>query len=259
MTPTDAYSFVGDPPLWRPPADEVHVSVTFTWDVEEGYRLRDAWAEHYEVVKIGGPAIKDCDRVGEFVPGRYVKHGVTITSRGCIRRCPWCLVPESEGDLKLLDIKPGWIVQDNNLLACPRAHQEQVYAMLKTQGRKVSFPGGLDARLVDDWVADQLRQLPIKEVFLAADTWAALESLKNAVRKLDFLNRRQLRCYVLIGRDEIGSDIARLCAVWRIGCLPFAQLYQPADRWLDYPSEWKKLVRKWSRPAAMFASMGGRP
>ena len=96
MTPTDELSFIGDPPLFRSDADEVHISVTFTWDLKEGHRLRDAWANYYDVVKIGGPAING-ELPDEFVPGMYVKHGVTITSRGCNRRCPWCLVPDREG------------------------------------------------------------------------------------------------------------------------------------------------------------------
>ena len=61
MTPDDDYAFVGDPPLWRPKADEVHVSVCFTWDIEEGHRLQEAWSQHYPAVKLGGPAI-DGDR-----------------------------------------------------------------------------------------------------------------------------------------------------------------------------------------------------
>jgi len=32
FTPVDELAFVGDPPLERPAADEVHVSCTFTWD-----------------------------------------------------------------------------------------------------------------------------------------------------------------------------------------------------------------------------------
>lgn len=253
MTPDDAYAFIGDPPLWRPEADEVHVSVTLTWDVEEGCRLQEAWAAHYPIVKIGGPAISGSN--GEFQPGKYLKHGVTITSRGCNRRCPWCLVPEYEGKLRTLSVKPGWIVQDNNLLATPRAHQKKVYAMLRSQGRVVSFPGGLDARLVDDWVAMQLEALRIKEVFLAADSEDMLEPLRKALKKLFFLKRRQLRCYVLIGFDgETPIDATkRLEAVWNLGCLPFAQLYQPPDNYIEYDHIWKSLARTWSRPAAMFA------
>lgn len=253
LTPKDAYAFVGDPPLWRPEAGQVHVSVTFTWDIEEGYRLRDAWAQHYPVVKIGGPAIAPPEN--GFEPGMYVKDGVTFTSRGCPRYCPWCLVPEHEGALRLLEIKPGWIVQDNNLLATPRKHQERVYAMLRSQRRKIDFAGGLEAAKVNDWVTEQLRHLRIGQLFLACDTEAALELLKQAVSKLPFLNRRQLRCYVLIGfGDETLSEAEkRLEQVWQAGCLPFAQLFQPPDRYIQYPSDWRALARRWSRPAAMFS------
>jgi len=164
-------------------------------------------------------------------------------------------VPTYEGELTLLEIKPGWILQDNNLLATPHWHQAAVYEMLRTQSRKVSFPGGLDARLVDDWVADQLRTLRINQVFLAADTEAALGALETAVDKLRFLSRRQLRCYVLLahGGETVAQAEERLEAVWEIGCLPFAQLYQPPDRYIDYSRPWKQLARTWSRPAAMAA------
>jgi len=56
-TPADRLAFVGDPPQVppAPPAAEVHISVTFTWDREEAERLRKAWGQFYEVVKIGGP------------------------------------------------------------------------------------------------------------------------------------------------------------------------------------------------------------
>ncbi len=40
LTPTDSMSFIGDPPTILPEADEVHVSVTFTWDINEGHLLK---------------------------------------------------------------------------------------------------------------------------------------------------------------------------------------------------------------------------
>lgn len=254
LTPEDSFAFIGDPPLWRPKADEVHISIAFTWDIEEGYRLREAWAAHYPIVKIGGPAIAPPEN--GFEPGMYVKHGVTFTSRGCPHRCPWCLVPKREGSLRLLKIQPGWNIQDNNLLATPQRHQERVYAMLRSQRRKAIFAGGLETERIDDWVAKQLRRLHIGQIFLACDTASALGPLERAVARLPFLNRRQLRCYVLIGFREgetIDEAEKRLEAVWQIGCLPFAQLFQPPDRYIKYPADWRNLARRWSRPAIMFS------
>lgn len=252
MTPTDEYSFVGDITMFASmiEADEVHISVTFTWDIEEGYRLKEEWSEYFPVVKIGGPAFGD--RGGWFIPGRYIKNGVTFTSRGCFNRCPWCLV---KTDLKLLDIKPGYIVQDDNLLQCPKPHIEQVFSMLRSQKRGIKFSGGLEAGLVDDYVVDLLKSVSIKEIYLAADSIASLKPLKKAVEKLPYLGRDKLRCYTLLGfnGETIEQAEDRLEQVWEIGCMPFAQLYQPPDKYIDYPIEWRRLSRTWSRPAAMRA------
>lgn len=253
MTPRDEYVFVGDPPLWRPPASEVHISVAFTWDIEKASRLALAWGQYGYKIKVGGPAFGDLR--DSFTPGFYIQPGVTFTSRGCDNNCPWCLVPANEGGLRLLEIKPGHIIQDNNLLQTGRAHMSKVFAMLKAQPRGAKFSGGLDSELVTDWVADELRGLRVDKVFLSADTEDRLSHLWLAVHKLRFLPRRKLRCYVLLAYENETLEWARdrLEAVWQIGCLPFAQLYQPPQGYIRYNDDWKALARTWSRPAAMFA------
>lgn len=243
FNPVDEMAFVGSPPSARPEADEVHISVSFTWDIARAEQLASEWQAYYPVVKLGGPAI---DGEGdEFTPGVYVKQGVTFTSRGCPNNCSFCLV---NGSLRLLEIKPGHIIQDNNILATGKQHMSQVFEMLRRQKNRASFSGGLQSSLVDDWVADQFRTLRIEQVFLAADTPASLEPLRYAVDKLAFLGRNKLRCYVMIGRESMEQAEHRLKQVWNIGCLPFAQLYQPPER-IEYSKDWKDLARAWSRPA----------
>lgn len=253
-TPDDGLTHIGWPPMVIPICTQVHVSVTFTWDVPLAVQLRDAWQQAVNVpVYIGGPALGSG---GPFLPGKYVREGIVFTSRGCNFACPWCLVREREGPLTLLPISPGHIIQDNNFLLCPTPHRHAVYAMLREQPRAAVFAGGLDARLVTDEIAEELRHVRIAEVFLACDSDAALPILERAVEKLAFLKRRQLRCYVLCAYNgqTIAEARARLEQVWRIGCLPFAQLYQPSDRYITYSVEWKRFIREWSRPAAMFAA-----
>lgn len=255
LTPTDELAFVGDPPLFRPEADEVHVSCAFTWDIPEARRLAAAWGHYYPTVRIGGPALDS--HPNGFVPGMYVRQGVTFTSRGCNNRCPWCLVPRREGQLREYEtFSAGWIINDNNFLQCSREHRLRVYAMLERQKRGAVFAGGIDARLVDDEVAAEFRSIRIRELFLAADTAGSLRALDQAVNRLHYLGRQKLRCYVLcgFGGETIEQAEQRLEACWQIGVLPFAQLYQPATGWIEYDKEWRALQRKWSRPAAMYAA-----
>lgn len=253
-TPIDSLAFVGDPPLTRPPGEIVLVSVTFTWDIPEGKRLAEAWGQYYAKVELGGPAFGDAGN--GFTAGCFVKPGITFTSRGCNNACPWCLVPEREGPLRELDnIEPGYIIQDNNFLQCSEPHRQRVYSMLRRQRKAAMFAGGLDARLLTENIAEELRGIRINCVFLAADT-DDLAPLRRAIYRLSFLRRRQLRCYVLCGFDgqKIEDAEARLERVWELGAMPFAQLYRPPDQEIAYSREWRALARKWSRPAAMMAT-----
>jgi hypothetical protein len=232
----------------------VHISVTFSWDIKEGRRLLDAWGKYYSDVKLGGPAFGNSN--GRFIPGKYIKYGVTFTTRGCDNQCPWCLVPSREGELiELEDFAPGYIIQDNNLLQASRNHISRVFDMLKAQHKAAIFAGGLQASLIDDWFVEKLRTIRVDYLFLAADTMSALRPLERAIDKLRFFDRRKLRVYTMIGLNEtIEQATERLEIIWEIGGMPFAQLYQPADRFIDYPQTWKQLARTWSRPAAMISS-----
>ena len=172
-----------------------------------------------------------------------------------VHNCPWCLVPQTEGKLRTLpDIAPGNVVQDNNLLMCGREHMTRVFDMLKQQPYAARFTGGIDADLVDDWFAEQVKGLRIEELWLAADYPEALKKVGAAVEKLSFLKGRskKLRCYVLAGfqKNETVKSIEDRCwYLYRHGLTPFLQLYQPPGERIDYPQEWRDLAWKWSRPA----------
>jgi hypothetical protein len=167
-TPKDELAFIGEPPFWRPGTVDtpVMVSVTFTWQRRRAEQIADSWRMYYSNVRVGGPAYQD--RGGEFVPGRFLKRGCTITSRGCPKKCGWCNVPGAEGPLRELSIKPGWIVQDNNLLACSDRHILAVFDMLRAQKRNVFFNGGLDK--------DFFEAVAPRDVRFGAD-WGALVCL----------------------------------------------------------------------------------
>jgi len=123
--------------------------------------------------------------------------------------------------------------------------------MLKNQ-KSIHFTGGLESSRVTSKIAEELRGLRIKELWLACDYHNALKPLKIAVEKLKRVGftRNHLRCYCLIGKD-MNEEESRLREIWDIGCIPFAQLYRDRENTINYSKEWKRFQRMWSRPAIM--------
>lgn len=157
-TPTDDLVRFGPPRVFEE-ADEVHVSVTFTWDKPIAERLAKQWA-WVAPVKVGGVAYGDTSL--EFIPGRYIKPGYTITSRGCPRRCWFCSVWKKWPTPNVLPIYDGWNVLDDNLLACPESHVRAVFDMLGRQKQRVEFTGGLEALALQEYQVDLLASLSPK-------------------------------------------------------------------------------------------------
>jgi hypothetical protein len=231
----------------------VRVSVTFTWHKHDGERIAASWSRFYDEVKVGGPAYGDPG--SEFVPGQFLKEGCTITSRGCPKHCGWCVVPQREGRIRELEIKPGWIVQDNNLLACSEGHIRAVFEMLRAQGRRIYFNGGLDKHFLKDWHRELFESISLGELWFACDTSTDIPFLERAARILEGISLRKRRCYVMIGYDgeSIADSERRIERVFELGFMPFTQLYQPDDLRV-YPEEWRVLRRKWARPTAYMGS-----
>jgi hypothetical protein len=261
MTPNDENAFVGEPPLGCPEYDEAHISVTFTWDITKGEYLASQWVGYAKQVRMGGPAVDSLN--GEFISGRYLKSEVTITSRGCPNKCWFCLVPKrNDGLLTELQIKPGRIVQDDNLLACSPKHIEAVFDMLKNQ-KTIEFSGGLEALRVTPRIAEDLSKLRIYQIWLAYDTPEDEEPLRWAIANLrPYFKREKIRCYVLIGfpGDTLSKAETRLKRAWEIGTIPFAMRYRkPASNFNDSfvcrERAWNILTRQWTRPAIIKSIM----
>jgi hypothetical protein len=257
-TPTDAYAFVGEPTFSALPEDiaEVHISVTFTWDLPAAEKLAEAWS-CVAPVKIGGPATGM--RGEEFTPGLFLKPGYLLSSRGCPNRCWFCGVPAREGNtVRELPIREGWNLIDDNFLACSEKHIRAVFSMLNRQKRGMTqFTGGLEAARLKPWHVELLKGLRPKQIFFAFDTPDDLPALEDAARLFrmaEYGTRNILRCYVLVGYpgDTFQDAEQRLRTVMRLGICPMAMLYR--DIHGSVPTlEWRRFQRMWARPAVIYS------
>lgn len=269
-TPIDDLVYFGPPDMFAE-ADEVHVSVTFYEDKSRAEYLAEQW-QGVAPVKIGGVAYGDTSL--KFLPGRYIKPGYTITSRGCPRRCWFCDVWKKWPTVNALPIVDGWNVLDDNLLAAPRGHVEAVFAMLRRQRKsdwpgwdgRLEFTGGLEALALEDYQVGLLADLrPRPNMFFAYDPGDEFETLESAASRLlaaGFSTASyRLRCYVMIGgpKDTFALAEARLRQMMGIGFTPFAMLWKPskpAEEQYRPGPEWKGFQREWARPAIIHGGMG---
>ncbi len=245
--------------------DTAFLSVPFTWNLHEAYqRCVFAAAQGYKV-RAGGPAVDlmpgflaDVAELGGEVDAlSYHNPQATFTSRGCIRRCPFCAVWRTEGELRELENwEPRPIVCDNNLLACSRAHFDNVIDRLKPLA-DIDFNQGLDARLLTKYHADRLAELDCRArlAWDHIDTGNAFMAAFEKLRKAK-IPRRRIQVYVLIGYKDTPDDAwFRLRTVWNMGMFPNPMRYNPLDAmrrdayvgegWTD--RELRRFMGYWSR------------
>jgi hypothetical protein len=233
-------------------ADEVHVSVAFTWDIPKAERMAKAW-EAVAPVKLGGPAYGD--RGEEFEPGKYLAHGFIITSRGCPNKCWFCQASKREGQIvRELPIRDGWIVQDSNLLACSEDHVRAVFAMLARQPKRPNFSGGLDPSLLRAWHVDELVKLRPTTAWFAWDTPDDEEPLRAAAALMAG-KKLMRRNYVLCGwpKDTFERAQWRMVESCKMGFIPQAMLFDRGEHLKSdaLRKEWKRFAVEWTMPAVV--------
>ena len=253
QSPTDSLAFFEGPGLFPPQVDEVHISVSFTYDIPRAEQLALDW-HGIAPIKMGGPAFNQPS--GEFIPGMYVKQGITYTSRGCPNKCWFCSVWKREPALKELEIKPGYIIQDDNLLACSSEHIHAVFAMLEMQDEKPEFLGGLEAKILKEWHCLLLQRSNPQSMYFAYDTKDDLEPLRYAGELLYNYGfgwpKRSVRCFVLLGypNDTISEAERRFFETIDAGFWPQAMLWRNEKGETD--KTWARFSREWARPAIYY-------
>ena len=142
-----------------------------------------------------------------------------FTTRGCIRRCKFCVVPIKEGPIQIIarllhlwDRRPRAKITllDNNILAAP-GHFEQVCQDARNNELKLDFNQGLDHRLLNQQIVDLLKSIRHDDYRFAFDHPAYLPSVERAIDLLQANGINRALWYVLVGFDTtFEQDLSRL-------------------------------------------------
>jgi hypothetical protein len=182
-----------------------------------------------------------------------------FSTRGCVRRCPFCVVPEKEGRLRVVaefgDIWDGQssecVLLDNNVTAASVEHFSSIYADAALYGVKVDFRQGFDVRL---WTEEHLAVVggsPSASQYLhfAFDSPALENDVRGVVRgwREAHLHPDRLVFYVLVGFDTTPEeDMYRIDLLTSLGANPFVMPYNRSDRYQRRLARWcnSVVVRK---------------
>ncbi len=178
-------------------------------------------------------------------------------TRGCPNRCPWCVVPDMDGNevRHVADLSDFWSGQgvvrllDDNIMAdadefCRDCEQ------LSRAGVKVIWEA-LDARLVDDTTAAALSTVKqAKRIHFAWDSHAQDEAVPRCIETLKRhgLKPWRLMFYVLVGFNTTKDyDLYRIYTIRDLGANPFVMPY-------DKSNKYQKDLARWCNNKIIFKS-----
>lgn len=190
-----------------------------------------------------------------------VDYAIGFLTRGCIRSCPWCVVPRKEGtiapyrtwrEIKRPDSR-DIVLMDNNILACPHG-VDQLQSMVGEEVR-IDINQGLDARLITPEIAAILGKLKwIRFVRMSCDTDEMLPVILEKARLLNACGIKNWRLFVYVLVRDIPSAERRCIALREVGMVPFAQPYRDFTGNAE-PSDEQRAFARWVNHKAIFKSV----
>ena len=185
-------------------------------------------------------------------------YSMGFLTRGCIRKCSFCFVPEKEGMIKpaadiddFLRHKKA-VLLDNNVLA--HEHGIKQIEKIGRLGIKIDFNQGLDARLIDEGIARRLSMVKwLKPVRLACDNQGMKGAVEAAVKLLrkHGTTPKAYFCYMLVTEDvEEALDRAEFLRGLKVD--PFAMPFRDIN---GKPANHEsRLFANWVNKKACFKS-----
>ncbi len=198
-------------------------------------------------------------------------------TRGCPRKCPWCVVPKKEGA-----IRPYWdidrvangrrkaILMDNNILAAGDYCRQQLRKIID-RGYIVDFNQALDARLVTDEYAQMLAKihwLDNNRIRFGCDTTAQIADCERAIAMIEGYGfTGQFFLYTMIGgRNDLQECYDRIHHWWlrnhearrtrqRRPVYPHAQPYRDPSNPHHVIPQWQTDMAGWCNKRMLFETI----
>lgn len=197
-------------------------------------------------------------------------------TRGCIRKCKWCVVPRKEGS-----IRPYWdiervangrknvVLMDNNILAAGDYAKEQLRKIIDL-GLHVDFNQALDARLLTDDFAAILAKVKWidSRIRFGCDNSSEIDDFLLAI---DRLKRHGFRgdffLYTMIGCNNDLKECYDRIHFWWEYCMRFrkekigaavycyAQPYRDPDNPNADIPQWQRDMAQWCNKRMLYSTI----
>lgn len=190
-----------------------------------------------------------------------IPFAVSMTSRGCPRRCSFCHVAAKEGrcSVKVADVKDFWTpetgkteikVLDPNITAC--RDKRDLMKQYRETNVQIDFTQGLDIRCINDDDIDDLNHMKIKVLHFAWDN--PKDDLEERFRNFAEKFRRKSHCksvYVLTNYNStMDENLYRIYTLRDLGYDPYVMIYNKPEA----PDEIRKLQR-WCNNKIIFKTV----
>ena len=243
--------------------DLVIVSVIFQKNRAQALGLKGMFPSRRTNILFGGPGMyPNCGTIGDaelltpdydLYPSQYSQG---FTTRGCIRHCPFCLVPQIEGSLRTVQHPEAFhddrfktcMIMDNNFLAAPYLWIWDVLDWFRTSSINMDATQGLDARLLTEEWAGMLKDIRHpKGIHFAWDNIADEATIIKAIGLLKdagFNLKHDVSFYVLAGYNTtFEEDLYRCNRLREMQVNSFVMRYHKKDKRLNRLAKWAN--RRW--------------
>jgi len=142
-------------------------------------------------------------------------YAIGYLTRGCPNHCRWCVVPRKEGPVRpyrtwkelVRTDTDRLVLMDNNILACDHGIR-QLWDLAGT-GYRIDLNQGMDARLVDNGIAEILSRLHwIRFIRFSCDQQGQVGPVKRTVELLGRYGVRPYRIFIYLLVTEDLEDAA---------------------------------------------------